>query len=375
MFMGGVVGLLMREFAVTLSAAVLISLLLTLTLTPMLCGRFLKPPTPPTNRFTRTIDRGFHNLEDGYARALDRVLRHKLLTLIVFVCTIVGAIILYATAQTGFFPQQDTGFLGGVMITSQDASITKTSGKIEQVAKVIGADTGVAGIGLFVGSSGTNQANLFVALKPKDQGRKASADQIITRLRPKLAQLVGVQTFLQAAQDINVGGRPGQAQYQYTLSDPDLSELDKWAPKLLANMQQLPQLRDVSSDQQSNGAAVNLTIDRDAASRFGITPTQIDTAVYDLIGQNEVAQYFTDQNSYHIVFEGSPVLQTTPDIFGAVYLTSPLTGKSVPLSQFVKVDPNGSSSLTVNHQGEYPAATLSFNLAPGVALVDHRGRR
>ncbi len=368
MFMGGVVGLLMREFAITLSAAVLISLLLTLTLTPMLCGRFLKPPTPPTNRFTRTIDHGFHALEGSYARGLDRVLRHKLLTLIVFICTVVGAIILYATAHTGFFPQQDTGFLSGVMITSQDASITKTSGKIEQVAKVIGADTGVAGIGLFVGSSGANQANLFVALKPKDEGRKASADQIITRLRPKLAQLVGVQTFLQAAQDINVGGRAGQAQYQYTLSDPDLAELDKWAPKLLANMQSLPQLRDVSSDQQSNGAAVNLTIDRDAASRFGITPTQIDTALYDLIGQNEVAQYFTDQNSYHIVFEGSPVLQTTPDIFDAVYLTSPLTGKSVPLSQFVKVDPNGTSSLTVNHQGEYPAATLSFNLAPGVAL-------
>jgi HAE1 family hydrophobic/amphiphilic exporter-1 len=368
MFMGGVVGLLMREFAITLSAAVLVSLFLTLTLTPMLCGKFLKQPKPPNNPFTKRVAGGFHALESGYARALDRVLRHKLLTLIVFICTIVGAGVLYATAHTGFFPQQDTGFLSGVMITSQDASFTKTSRKIDQVAKVIGSDNGVSGFGMFVGQGGQNQANLYIALKPKDQGRKASADEIITRLRPQLARLVGVQTFLQASQDINVGGRAGQAQYQYTLSDPDLDELDKWTPRLLADMQRLPQLRDVSSDQESEGAALNLTIDRDAAARFGITPTQIDTAVYDLIGQNEVAQYFTTQNSYHVVFEGTPVLQTTPELFDTVYLTSPLTNKSVPLSQFVKVDPNGSSSLTVNHQGEYPAATLSFNLAPGVSL-------
>ncbi|HWD67901.1 MAG TPA: efflux RND transporter permease subunit [Caulobacteraceae bacterium] len=368
MFMGGVVGLLMREFAITLSAAVLVSLFLTLTLTPMLCGKFLKQPKPPNNPFTKRVAGGFQALESGYASALDRVLRHKLLTLIVFICTIIGAGVLYATAHTGFFPQQDTGFLSGVMITSQDASFTKTSRKIDQVARVIGSDNGVSGFGMFVGQGGQNQANLYIALKPKDRGRKATADEIITRLRPKLAQLVGVQTFLQASQDINVGGRPGQAQYQYTLSDPDLDELDKWTPRLLADLQQLPQLRDVNSDQESEGAALNLTIDRDAAARFGITPTQIDTAVYDLIGQNEVAQYFTTQNSYHIVFEGTPVLQTTPDLFDTVYLTSPLTSKSVPLSQFVKVDPNGSRSLTVNHQGEYPAATLSFNLAPGVSL-------
>ena len=368
MFMGGVVGLLMREFAVTLSAAVLVSLLLTLTLTPMLCGKFLKAPKPPSNRFTQTIDRGFHNLERGYAHALDRVLEHKLATLIFFIATIIGAGILYGTAHTGFFPQQDTGFLSGVMITSQDASIAKTTRKISDVSKVVSADPAVAGYGMFVGSAGTNQANMYIALKPKDEGRKATADQVIARLRPKLAGLVGVQTFLQAAQDINVGGRTGQAQYQYTLSDPDLTELDEWAPKLLSLMQQLPQLRDVSSDQQSKGGAVNLTIDRDAASRFGISPTDVDTAVYDLIGQSEVTQYFTQQNSYHVVVEAPPSLAATPDIFNSVFLLSPLTNKTVPLSQFVKVDSTGTSSLTVNHQGEYPAATLSFNLAPGVAL-------
>jgi HAE1 family hydrophobic/amphiphilic exporter-1 len=368
MFMGGVVGLLMREFAITLSAAVLISLVLTLTLTPMLCAKFLKAPKPPSNAFTRTMEKGFKNLESGYARALDVVLDHKLLTLVLFLVTIVGAGILYATSSTGFFPQQDTGFLSGVMITSQDASFTKTKKKIQDVARVVSADNAVAGFGMFVGSGGTNQANMYIALKPKDAGRKASADQVITRLRPKLAGLVGVQTFLQAAQDINVGGRAGQAQYQYTLSDADLTELDAWAPKLLALMQTLPQIKDVSSDQQSNGGALNLTIDRDAAARFGISPADIDTAVYDLIGQAEVTQFFTQQNSYHIVVEAPPSLASSPDIFNSVYILSPITNKTVPLSHFVKVDATGTSSLTVSHQGEYPAATLSFNLAPGVAL-------
>jgi HAE1 family hydrophobic/amphiphilic exporter-1 len=209
---------------------------------------------------------------------------------------------------------------------------------------------------------------MYIALKPKDAGRKSTADQIITRLRPKLAGLVGVQTFLQAAQDITIGGRPGQAQYQYTLSDSDLTELDAWAPKLLALLRTLPQLKDVSSDQQSQGGAVNLSIDRDAAGRFGISPTAIDTAIYELLGQDEVTQYFTQQNSYHVVVEAPPDLIATPDIFNYMYILSPLTGKTVPLSLFVKVDPTATSSLTVNHQGEYPAATLSFNLAPGVAL-------
>jgi HAE1 family hydrophobic/amphiphilic exporter-1 len=368
MFMGGVVGLLMREFAITLSAAVMLSLVLTLTLTPMLCSRFLKVPEPPSNWFTRGLEKGFTNLETGYAHTLDAVLRHKFTTLMVFLATIMAAIILYATAHTGFFPQQDTGFISGVMITSQDASFTKTRRKILDVAHVISQDPAIAGFGLFVGNGGANQANIYIALKPKDSGRKSSADQIIARLRPKLAELVGVQTFLQAAQDINVGGRAGQAQYQYTLSDSSLTELDEWAPKMLAMLQTLPQIKDVSSDQQSNGGAVNLTIDRDAAARFGITPSAIDTAIYEQIGQDEVAQYFTQQNSYHIVVEAPPALQATPDLFNSVYILSPITGKTVPLSFFVKVDPNATSSLTVSHQGEYPAATLAFNLAPGVAL-------
>ncbi len=368
MFMGGVVGLLMREFAVTLSAAVMLSLVLSLILTPMLCAQFLKAPAPPSNGFTRMLETGFRNLEGGYVRALDMVLRHKPVTLIIFLATMAAAIWLYATVPTGFFPQQDTGFLSGVMITSQDASFTKTKQKLQEVAKVVSQDSAVAAVAMFIGTSSTNQANLSISLKPKSSGRKATADQVITRLRPKLAQLVGVQTFLQAAQDINVGGRTGQAQYQYTLSDPDLTELDAWAPKLLAALKNVPELVDVSSDQQSAGLAVDLTIDRDAAGRFGISPTDIDTAIYDLIGQAEVAQYYTQQNSYHVIVEAPPGLQATADLFNSVYLLSPITGGNVPLSLFVKVNPTETSSLTVSHQDEYPAATLSFNLAPGVAL-------
>jgi HAE1 family hydrophobic/amphiphilic exporter-1 len=368
MFMGGVVGLLMREFAVTLAVAVILSLVLSLTLTPMLCALFLKAPEPASNFFTRMLEKGFSHLEDGYRRALDTVLRYKPLTLAFFLLTMVAAGWLYATVPTGFFPQQDTGFLSGVMITSQDSSFVKTEQKLQNVAKIVSQDPAVAGLVMFIGSSSSNQANLNITLKPKDTGRNATADQVITRLRPKLAQLVGVQTFLQAAQDINVGGRAGQAQYQYTLSDSDLTELNTWTPKLLAALKKVPELTDVSSDQQSQGLAVNLTIDRDAAGRFGITPTNLDAAIYELIGQDEVAQYYTSQNSYHVVMEATPGQQATPDLFNSVYLLSPLTGQKVPLSLFVKVGPPATSSLTVNHQGEFPAATLSFNLAPGVAL-------
>jgi len=368
MFMGGVVGLLMREFAITLSAAVLLSLVLTLTLTPMLCSRFLRHPEPPTNSFTKALERGFAWVETSYARTLDVILRHKFVTLMVFMATICLAVILYATSHTGFFPQQDNGFLQGNMLVSQDSSYLKTLRKMQEVAAVVQEDPDVSGFGMFLGNSSPNQANLSIALKPQANGRTRTADQIVNDLRPKLAQVVGVRTLLQARQDINIGGRFGQAQYQYTLSDSDLDELNTWAPKMLAAMEALPELRDVSSDQQSQAGAVNLKIDRDQAARFGITPAAIDAAIYDQLGQAEVAQYFTQQNSYHVVVETLPSLRATPDLFNSIYILSPLTGKTVPLSLFVKVDPNGTSSLTVSHQGEYPAVTLSFNLAPGVAL-------
>ncbi len=368
MFMGGVVGRLMQEFAFTLSAAVVISIVLSLTLTPMLCAKFLRAPKPPSSALALWIEQSFHRLEAAYARALDVVLRHKLVTLVSFLATVAAAGVLYVNTPTGFFPQQDTGFISGVIVTSQDASFTKTSQKATEVADVLRQDPGVAAVGIFIGSSSTNQANLSISLSSKDSGRKATADQIITRLRPKLAALVGVQAFLQASQDINVGGRVGRAQYQYTLSDADLVELNAWAPRLLAELRTLPRLKDVSSDQQSQAAAVNLAIDREAAARFGILPADIDAAIYDLIGQHQVTQYFTQQNSYHVIIEAPPTLQVTPDLFNDVRLLSPLTGKAVPLSLFIKVDPTATSSLTISHQGLFPATTLSFNLSPGVAL-------
>ena len=239
---------------------------------------------------------------------------------------------------------------------------------MQQVADIPRQDTAIEGIAVNIGQTSTNQASIMLALKPKDSGRKASPDEIIARLRPELAKLVGVQTFLQSRQDINVGGRTGQAQYQYTLADSDLDELNTWAPRLLTALQALPQLKDVSSDQQSQAGAVMLTIDRDAAARFGILPADIDTAVYNLIGQHQVTQYFTQLNSYHVIVEAPPGMQATPDLFNSVYLLSPITGKDVPLSFFVKVDPSQTASLTISHQGQFPAATLSFNLSPGTAL-------
>jgi HAE1 family hydrophobic/amphiphilic exporter-1 len=367
MFMGGIVGLLMREFAITLSAAVIVSIFLSLSLTPMLCSLFLKAPEPARG-FTKILERGFIGLEKSYARGLDLVLRFKLITFIVFMATMVVAGWLYLTVHTGFFPVQDTGFINGIMIAPQNASFPNTVGKVQKVAAVISQDPAVQNFGMFVGFGSSNQANMNISLKPKEQGRKETAMQVIARLRPKLSQVVGVQTFLQPAQDINVGGRAGQALYQYTLSDSDLDELNTWAPKMLAAMRGTPQLLDVSSDQQSNGGAVRLTIDRDAAARFGVSPTQIDAAIYDLLGQAEVTQYFTQQNSYHVVIEAPPALQSTPDMFDSVYVLSSLTGKNVPLSAFVKVDPSAKGSLTVSHQGEYPAVTLSFNVAPGISL-------
>ena len=368
MFMGGVVGRLMQEFAFTLAAAVALSVILSLTFTPMLCGKFLKPPTPPRSRFMKALETGFRRLDEGYGRALEWVLRHEPATLAVFIVTALATILLYVTSHTGFFPQQDTGFVSGTLVTSQDASFAKTAAKTQEVAQVVSRDPDVNESHFFIGGGGLNQANFNVSLKPRDEGRTASADQIIARLRPQFAKLVGVQAFLQANQDITVGGRAGRAQYQYTLSDADLDELNTWTPRLLEALKKLPEIKDVSSDQQSDAAAVHLTIDRDAAGRFGISPADIDAAIYNQIGQRQVAQYFTQLNAYHVLVEGPPGLQLSPSIFNAVYLVSPLTQKPVPLSLLVKVDPNATASLSISHQGQFPAATLTFNLAPGVSL-------
>ena len=366
-FMGGVVGRLMREFALTLSAAVLISLLLSLTFTPMMCARFLRHPSPPRNPFTRGLERGFAWLETTYARGLDRVMGHKLLTVLVFAATAGLAIWLYATASTGFFPQQDTGFVNGTVITSQNSSYTYTMGKLEEVARIVAKDRDIENVRYNVGGN-TSQGGFVFSLKPRNQGRNVTADQVIARLRPQLTGVAGTQTVMQAQQDIQIGGRASRAQYQYTLSDANLDELNTWAPRLTAALQALSQLKDVSSDQQSSAPSVSLEIDRATAGRFGISPADIDAAIYNQLGQRQVAQYFTQLNNYRVIVEAPPELQASPQLLNHVHVVSPRTGKPVPLSLLVKVDTTKKRSLSVSHQSQLPATTISFNLSPGVSL-------
>jgi HAE1 family hydrophobic/amphiphilic exporter-1 len=340
---------------------------LSLTFTPMLCGKFLKAPEPPKNPFMKGLESGFHRLERAYARGLSVVMRNKPLTLFVFVCTVILTVVLYATAKTGFFPEQDTGFIQGGVITSQSSSYEQTDAKAQEVMKIIAADPDVVETHYNIGGN-VSQAGLNLALRPRDEGRKATAEDIIGRLRPKLERVVGAQTVLQPQQDIVIGGRGGRALYQYALADANLDELNQWAPKLMAAMEKLPQLKDVNSDQQSDARAATIEIDRDAAARFGINPSDIDAAIYNQVGQRQVTQYFTQLNAYHVVLEGPTALQASPQLFRDIYINSPLTGKPVPLSSLVKVDTSKTTSVSVNHQGQLPAATISFNLAPGVSL-------
>ena len=366
MFMGGVVGIIMREFALTLSAAVLVSVILSLTLTPMLCARFLKAPQPLKSSFMKGLEAGFHRLETSYARGLDVVLRYKFTTLMVFVFTVALTGMLYVTSQTGFFPQQDTGFIQGTVVAPQGSPFTYTNQKALEAMKIIGADPDIEEAHFNAG--GSAQAQINMGLRSQDNGRTDSAFDIINRLRPRLAEIVGAQVILQANQDILIGGRPARAQFQYTLSDGDLEELNEWTPRLVDELQKVPELKDVSSDQQSQAPSANLAIDRDAAGRFGISPADIDAAIYNQVGQRQIAQYFTQLNAYRVIMEAPPDLQLGPELFNAVHLISPRTGRAVPLSSLVKVDTLKTRSLSISHQGQFPASTISFNLAPGVSL-------
>ncbi|HYP34284.1 MAG TPA: efflux RND transporter permease subunit, partial [Burkholderiaceae bacterium] len=304
----------------------------------------------------------------GYKRGLELVLRHQFLTLLTFLATVTATVALFIVIPKGFFPQQDTGFIFGNALSSQDSSFEAMNRRQTEFADIIRQDPDVTSVSMFGNSSQYNTGNFFIVLKPKDEGRRASADEIIARLRPKLAKVEGATLLMQAGQDINVGGRLARTQYQYTLTDANLDELNEWAPKLEARFAQLPQLTDVASDLQNAATTASLTIDRDRAASFGITPALIDSTIYDAIGQRQVSQFFTQINSYHVVLEVTPALQADPSLFDKLYLTSPLTGQQVPLSTFVKVDTTKTAYLAISHQGQFPAVTLSFNLAPGVAL-------
>ena len=371
LLMGGIIGRLFREFAITMTMTIVVSAFVALTLSPTMCALFLRDEKHAKHgKAYMAIERAFDKLLAGYTRGLDFVLDHKRATLLTFIITVAATVLLYIYIPKGFFPQQDTGIISGLTDAPQDISFDEMVRRQHMVTDVISKDPDIASYGTGIGGNRPiNNGFVIIGLKPRDE-RKSDADQIITRLRPQLAKVPGIQLFVQAAQDLNVGGRTSRTQYQYTLQDSDINELNEWAPKLLAELQRLPSLRDVASDQQTSSGMLSLTIDRDQASRFGIQPAAVDQALYDAFGQRQAAQFFTQANSYHVVMEITPSLQGDPESLKKIYVKSPLTNQMVPLSAMTKFDTQHVTYLSIQHQGQFPAVTLSFNLAPGAALGD-----
>ncbi|HEY1258512.1 MAG TPA: efflux RND transporter permease subunit, partial [Stellaceae bacterium] len=369
-FMGGIIGRLFREFAVTVSVAVVASAVISLTLTPVLCSLFLKEQRlSAPGRFNRAAEAGFNWMLRRYERGLDFVFRHQFAALLATLGLIILTGYLYTKIPKGFFPQQDTGFIFGEVDTREDSSFEATAAVARKIADIVRKDPGVHGVIYFAGAYSynptENTARMYIQLKPHDE-RDATADQIIQRLRPKVAAVAGAKFFMQAGQDVSIGGRLSRTQYQYTLTDTDLEELYHWAPILERAMKKLPELQDVASDQQSAAPHIAIMIDRDAASRLGISTSLIDETLYDAFGQRQVATIYTSSNQYKVVLEVDPKFQRDPTALSKIYIAG-ANGAQVPLSAVAhfgsKLEP-----LSVNHQGQFPAVTLSFNLAPGAAL-------
>jgi hydrophobic/amphiphilic exporter-1 (mainly G- bacteria), HAE1 family len=372
LLMGGIIGRLFREFAVTVALCIAVSAFVALTLTPMMASRFLRSSRDVQHgRLYRLTERGFNLLLAAYARGLDFSLRHRLMILCLFLATVAATGYLFVNIPKGFFPQQDTGLITGVSEAGQDVSFKEMMRRQEALGEIIGRDPAVATYAMAVGVSGStatlNTGRFFITLKPRAE-RDASAFQVIARLRPQLEKVQGAKLFLQVAQDVNVGGRIARTQFQYTLQDANLDELNEWAPKILEKLKTLPELRDVATDQQLAGTTLTLNIDRDQASRYGLTPQLIDDTLYDAFGQRQVAQYFTQQNSYHVVMEILPELQGDVASLDKIYIRSPTTGQQVPLATFARWTTRETAPLSISHQGQFPAVTISFNLAQGVAL-------
>ncbi|SFN70748.1 hydrophobic/amphiphilic exporter-1, HAE1 family [Bradyrhizobium sp. Ghvi] len=370
LLMGGIIGRLFREFAVTLSMAIFVSLVVSLSLTPMMASRFLRSDHEARHgRFYQWSERLYERLLGAYERGLDLALRHSLVTLCIFFATVALSALLFILIPKGFFPQQDNGFLTAVSEMPQDISFAEMKRRQEELNAIVQADPAVDSIAMFIGGGGTalNSGRMYVTLKPLDE-RDANAQQIIARLRPKLAKVEGARLYMQASQDVRLGGRATRTQFEFTLQDANLSELDTWAPKILAEMKSLPELRDVATDQQTEGTTLQLTINRDTAARYGIQPQLIDDTLYDAFGQRQVAQYFTQTNSYHVVLEITPALQGKLETLDKLYVKSPLTGDEVPLSVICSWNDEPVRPLAIAHQSQFPAVTISFNLAEGVAL-------
>ena len=373
LFMGGLVGRLFHEFAVTVCLAIFVSAIISLTLTPMLCSRFLRAEStlPPPNRFSRFCESLFQWLLGHYEIGLKWVLRHHWFTLGVAVFTMVATIWLYGQVPKGFFPQQDTGSLTGVTEAAQDISSGAMARQQQKVAAIVLEDPAVATVASFIGaasgSGSVNNGRMFVTLKPRGQ-RDVSADQVIARLRKKTAAVVGINLFLQASQDIRVGGRTTKSQFQYSLQSSDLAALGEWSAKLVAKLREFPQLKDVASDQQRLGLQMNVVVNRDTAARLGVSLAAIDNTLYDAFGQRQVSTIYTPYNQHHVILEAAPQWQLDPAALNQIYVRS-ANGQQVPLSSVASFKPSN-TSLSVSHQGEFPAVTISFNLAPGVALGD-----
>ncbi len=364
LLMGGIVGRLFREFAVTLSAAIAVSLVVSLTTTPMLCARFLKAHDPGSHgALYRLSESGWLWMNRTYQTTVGWVLRHKRFTFTVAILMVVVNVWLYIKVPKGFFPQQDTGRMVGTIMGDQDVSFQDMNVKTNQFIRIVKQDPAIENVLAFVGGNAAqNQGRMFVTLKPLSV-RKISVDQVIARLRPKIAHVAGATLYFQGVQDLQIGGRSSNAQFQYTLSGENLSELYEWAPKLLQTLRKIPQLKDVNSDQQVSGLEENVVIDRDTASRLGITPSQIDNILYDAFGQRQISTIYRTLNQYHVVLEVDPRYQMTPDALKSVYVITS-QGAQVPLSAFAHFG-QATTSLAVNHQGQFPAVTISFNLAPG----------
>jgi hydrophobe/amphiphile efflux-1 (HAE1) family protein len=371
LLMGGIVGRIFREFAITVTMTIAVSAFVALTLTPVMAARFLQEKKQVHHgRLYMATERMFDLMLDAYRRTLDIALRYRRITLGVFLMTLALSGYLFVVIPKGFFPIQDTGLIIGTSEAAQDISFSQMSRRQLALGRVVSSDPDVASVAMVVGATGDqtqNNGRMWITLRPIGE-RKASATEIIARLGPKLAQVEGAALFLQPAQDIRVGGRPSRTLFQYTLQDPNLDELNQWAPKILAKMKALPQLTGVATDQQTGGTTLTLTIDRDQAARFGIQPQLIDDTLYDAFGERQVAQYFTQVNSYHVIMEALPELQNTPAALEHIFIKSPLTSQQVPLSTLVKWTTAPTNFLSINHQGQFPAVTLSFNLASGVAL-------
>jgi len=370
LFMGDVVGRLFREFAVTLSVTILVSAIVSLTLTPMMCARLLRHTSPSEHGWLyRTSDRWFDAVIRAYGRSLTWVLRHQFATLVVAVATLAATVALYIVVPKGFFPVQDTGLIVGVSEAPQNISFTAMAARQQALNQVILADPAVQAVSSFIGIDGINttlnSGRIQITLKPLHE-RNESAAAVIRRLQAEVDQVQGIRLFMQPVQDLSVEVRLSRTQYQYSLESPSARELAEWAPRLVERLKELPQLRDVASDQQNDGLEMRVVIDRDSAARLGVTPRMIDDALYNAFGQRQISTLFTQLNQYHVILEVGERFREHPDELQSVYVQSE-NGAQVPLSTFTHLE-EVAAPLTINHQGQFPVATISFNLAPGVSL-------